>query len=749
MTTRANIRIRKSPKRNIYNFKRANWDALNRDLQQVNWDAILDSTEPEIAWNSLKSTIFSYVNIHIPTITIKNNFQPPWFDSELHHAYLKKERAHSKKNDNDLAGLKFSKYRKKFKDLAAHKMRENIYNSDDPALITKKFWGHIKSNSKSNRIPETMHYKGRFRNSNVDKANLFNTFFREQFSEPSSYEIDIDWSNDNSFEIDFCHRRIRKLLSRVNSNKAQGPDGIHGKVLKNCAVSLAYPLSIIFKISYNTGCIPKEWKGAHVVPVHKKGCKEDIENYRPISLTCLIMKIFERILKDELLMRTEHLLDQRQHGFLRNKSCTTNMVNFSDNLVVSINECHSLGIDVIYFDFSKAFDSVNHDLILHKLKHLYNIDGRFLKFIRSYLCGRDQRVILGNEKSEIVPVLSGVPQGSILGPILFVLFINDLPSGLDPGTNLTMYADDTKIWRSITSQSDHEKLQKDIDYLNKWSLDNKMCFHPKKCKVLPVHNRPSPFLGIFPNIQFYYYLGDSMLNFVETERDLGVDMTNNFIFNDQCSRLLAKANQQFGITKRTCSFVNDVRRKRTLYLALIRSQFEHCSPIWRPTGKASIMKFESFQKNCIKWILSEEHLSYQSYDTYINKCKNVNILPIELKFDLNDLLFFHKIIHDQVPIKLPTYLKLFDGQTRLRTTHLDNRSFVSNLPIGKSTAHLNKSFFYRTHSLWNALPYELREIESTSLFKTTLIKHMWDTLCNDPNKSSGFCIDDFYASDSE
>ena len=161
------------------------------------------------------------------------------------------------------------------------------------------------------------------------------------------------------------------------------------------------------------------------------------------------------------------------------------------------------------------------------------------------------------------------------------------------------------------------------------------------------------------------------------------------------------------------------------------------------------MQFESFQKNCIKWILSEEHLSYQSYDTYISKCKHVNILPLGLEFDLNDLLFFHKIIQDQVPIKLPSYLKLFDGQTRLRTTHLDNRSYVPNLTIGKSTTHLNKSFFYRTHSLWNALPYELRGIESTSLFKATLIKHMWDTLCNGANESDDFCIDDFYASDTE
>ncbi len=158
-----------------------------------------------------------------------------------------------------------------------------------------------------------------------------------------------------------------------------------------------------------------------------------------------------------------------------------------------------------------------------------------------------------------------MPQGSILGPILFVIFINDLPAGLDTRTGIALYADDTKIWRPIKCQADHDQLQKDVDYLNQWALENKMKFHPLKCKVLSVCSRPSPFLGILPSIQYNYYLGDDMLNYADCERDLGVDMTRNFTFNDQCNRMLNKASQQMGLTKRTCSFVNDVKRKRTLY----------------------------------------------------------------------------------------------------------------------------------------------------------------------------------------
>ena len=659
----------------MFNFKKANWDELNNKLRHINWDQMLKYCAANTAWLRFKTKLLELCNIYIPTITIKSDFQPPWFDSETFKLCRKKDRlrAKYKVSKDPVHYQQYSNCRKDLKILIEDKMRANLDNDeDDPALISKKFWSHVKATSNSSRIPESVSYNGRFRNNISDQTELFNQYFFDQFSEPSNYDIPINFLDDAGANFVVNHTEVRTLLKKLNPNKAQGPDGIHGKILKNCAVGIAYPLTLIFNTSYKMGLIPDEWKLAHVVPVHKKGSKASVENYRPISLTCLSMKIFEKIIRDKIMYICQDKINQKQHGFLPGKSCATQMVPFYDSLAVTINDLSST--DVIYFDFAKAFDSVNHDIILHKLKHQFHIDGLLLKFLTNYLQDRKQSVVIGGNRSNVLPVISGVPQGSILGPLLFVLFINDLPDCISPGTNIALYADDTKIWRKISRHEDQIILQKDIDSLYAWSVLNKMKYHPHKCKVLSVSslNRPVP---ILPFDKFMYCMDNICIDYVESEKDLGVHITTRLNWKEHIFYLCSKANRMLGLVKRSCNFVKDASQKRVLYLSLVGSQFNHCSSIWRPSSITLLNKIERVQVRAIKWILSEQHAAYSTIK-YFTKCKELKLLPLKVRMDFLAILTFHKIIHKTIPIKLPYYITLAP-QTNLRYSHTDPLTFKS------------------------------------------------------------------------
>ena len=594
------VKRKQQVKRLCYNYNRANWKNFNEELELINWEIFLDHHEPEIAWQNFKKILFNKVDNHIPKFFIKNEHQPPWFDSECFTKCKEKDKLHKlfKHKKTLQAELKFKVSRREFKSIIRSKMRANL---------------------------------------------------------------------------DYCTRNIS------------------GAVLKNCSETLAYPLSIMFNLSYNTGYIPQEWKLANVVPVHKKDDKDKVIYYRPISLTSLVMKVFERILYDELLTRTIDKIDKRQHGFLRNRSCNFNLLLFTESIARSLHE--KIGTDIIYFDFAKAFDTVSHDLILKRLKTQYNIDGTLLKFFTEYLRSRKQRVILDNVISESVDVLSGVPQGSILGPLLFVLFINDIYANIDNDSNIALFADDTKIWRDINSESDCKTLQNDINTLTIWSRNNKMSFHPDKCKALSIYDCRPDFVKVLPFDLRYYNINGIVIEFHESERDLGVIVSSNFKLDKQHDKILKKPRQMLGFTKRTCYFIKDARKRRSLYISLVRSNFEHGSIIWHPITETEISDFEKLQKKALKWILNEENMHYDD-ETYKTKCCQANLTPMKIFFDINDLTFFHKIVYKNVPILLPEYIELYRGQGRLRQVNLNSLSYVCTFT--SSSYPSTRSPFYKS-----------------------------------------------------
>ena len=228
-----------------------------------------------------------------------------------------------------------------------------------------------------------------------------------------------------------------------------------------------------------------------------------------------------------------------------------------------------------------------------------------------------------------------------------------------------------------------------------------MKFHPGKCKVVSIKSNANKlfYLNALPMSHYSYQLGNCILDYEESEKDLGVIVNSKFSWIEHQSLIISKASQMLGLTKQTCHFLMNSTRNSTLYMSLVRSQFEHCSVIWRPDNITQLQKFETIQKNTIKWILNEEFLSYSDQEVYIRKCRQVKLLPIDKMFDLRDLVLFHKIINGYIPIYLPSYVVRFNGSSRLRDNHLDSECFIciiDNNIATSSRSPLFKNYFYRS-----------------------------------------------------
>nr|VZI33573.1 unnamed protein product [Spirometra erinaceieuropaei] len=286
--------------------------------------------------------------------------------------------------------------------------------------------------------------------------------------------------------VQFTEVMVLTELLSLKEFKSPGADESPAKILKELAGVLAKPLSMLFHTSFEAGYLPPDWKSAWITPLYKGGSRVSANNYRPVSLTSICCKIMERIIKQQLMrfLEQNHLPSDSRHGFRKGRSCVTNLLYCLEHWTRAVDMVHA-----IYIDFKKAFDSVPHHRLLYKLSRA-GVRGKLLVWIRSFLLGRSQAVHVGEQQSAEVGVRNGVPQGSVLGPTLFPVYVNERVNELD--CDVAMFTDDIKIWSTIRSEVDEARLQTNRDHLEQWSKVWLLPSNVNKCNFLHVGGTSSP-----------------------------------------------------------------------------------------------------------------------------------------------------------------------------------------------------------------------------------------------------------------
>ena len=539
-----------------------------------------------------------------------------------------------------------------------------------------------------------------------EKANVLNDFFCSVFTQEQTEKIPHCETRKENCRLDkivFDREVVLKKLKNLNPAKSCGPDEINAAVLKELAEQICDAITILFQRSMQEGKLPKIWKDANVVPIFKKGQKNLPNNYRPVSLTCILCKMMESIITDSLVKYLEdnHFLSPLQHGFISHRSCTTNLLATLDEWTRILDSGSPL--DAIYLDFSKAFDSVPHLRLLEKLKS-YGVTDNLLLWISDFLIGRRQRVKINGAFSEWADVISGVPQGSCLGPVLFIVYINDLPDMIHSLCQL--YADDTKVYNKTDNDSMREQLQTDLDNLCLWAEEWQLKFNAEKCHVLHLGHKNQ-------NFQYYMKKQNSNsrveLSASEYEKDLGVYVDHDLNFSKHIQTQVNKANRLLGLIRRSFTYL-DKETMKLLFTSIVRPHLEFGNVAWSPVLKKHVQLIEQVQHRATKIIPGLKGLDYEE------RLRILDLPSLAHRRKRGDLIEAYKFTHGLYNVNCSMLEIDQSSRTRGHPYKLVKKSCNSNLRLN--------FFSMRVTNVWNSLPPEVVKAPSVNSFKARLDQHL-------------------------
>ena len=654
-------------------------------------------------WNNLKTCLLNAQELHVPSRITSARFSQPWITRECKRLIRIKKRRYKRfkltKRMSDWE--KYQQAARNSKKACASAYNSFIRHSTEDNN-KKKLFSVIKSKRTEIIGVAPLKNNGTTYTNDADIARILNEQFTSVFSEddgsvPTSLGQPVNVITD---DLIITKNGVIKLLNKINTNTAGGPDDVSARILKTCANDIADVLVLLFNASLKQEKIPIDWKHALITPVYKGANKDrsKAESYRPISLTSIVCKTLEHIIHSHIInhLESKGVLTNCQHGFRKNRSCETQLIETVNSLTKSLNDRKQ--VDSILLDFSKAFDKVCHRKLLLKLKN-YGIPAKLLNWIDNFLNDRTQSVVVRGVQSERSIVKSGVPQGTVLGPLLFLVYINDMPERVKSSI-LALFADDSYLHKEIETVNDAIALQDDLDDLTKWENEWSAEFHPDKCKMLRVTNKRK-------TINHKYHIHGHELENVSEAKYLGVTLTNNMSWKSHIQKIASKANNCRLFLQRNlrkCSAETKLR----CYTTYVRPILEYAASVWDPVDNKLLTDIlEKVQRKAVRWISNDwQHLSSPT-----EMMESLSLSTLFQRRQASKMKMLYGINNGTKFVSQPP------ARQRCRD--------VRYKPLYSSIKAYTNSFYPSAIATWNKLPRVLVNLDNENDFKRGILDIMF------------------------
>ena len=503
----------------------------------------------------------------------------------------------------------------------------------------------------------------------------------------------------NSFDdIDITENDVANAFRSMNSDSSPGIDNIFPKFLKNISTYLVKPLTLIFRCSLLVGAVPIDWKTSIIVPIYKKNKKPHAcSSYRPINLTCCVSKLMERVIHQKLMfyLRENNLISDVQHGFLTKRSTVTNLLSCTFDWVSYFNERKAF--DIVYIDYEKAFDKVSHPKMLYKLSKM-GVGGCILKWLECFMTNRMQSVKVNDSFSSFETVDSGVAQGTLLGPLMFILFLNDVENIIDhENCSIILYADDSKTYGASGTINECEKMQQNLSRLAQWCENWQLSINMDKCEVLHVGKN---------NLNYQYEMNGLNITSKHYCRDLGVLVGDDLYYRTHYENIARIGHYNCKMLRNSFA-CRDIAFLVFLYKTYIMPKIEYACNVWSPYYKKDVDLIEDVQRKFTKLLPGMFDVSYNE------RLIKLDLLTLEERRIHADLILLYKIIHKLVDIPFDKYFTYSPSTTR-------GHPYKLFVPFSRVNCH-KYHFFNRIVNIWNCVPEDIVILTKLGEYKSKIV----------------------------